>query len=170
MMMELVIAMFFLAIAVSAMLTVFASTQISLRNAGIEGTVVALAETQMENFRTLPYDEIRIDSSTVPADSTDIYHTANTTDASIPASGSQIDGGSIGSTLCANAPRPTAECAVQKVVGPDGRDYRIDTYVHEPGSVKTVTVVARIYENGNVGRIKGRASTSFDPAFTIHPT
>jgi hypothetical protein len=166
MMMELVIAMFFLAVAVAAMLTLFASSMISLRNAGVEGTALTLAESQMEGYKTLPYADMVLDSSTVPAGG-DVYHTASSQDATIPSSSGLVGGGTVGTTACAAPARPLTECAVQTVVGPDGRSYRIDTYVHEGGGLKSVTVLTRIFENGAVGRVKARATTAFDPAFTV---
>ncbi|MGL6279847.1 MAG: type IV pilus modification PilV family protein [Gaiella sp.] len=167
MMMELVIAMAFLSIAVGAMIGVFASTMISLRNAGIEGTALTLAESQMESYKTLPYADMKIDSATIPASGTDPYNTASTEDATIPSPGGQVAGGSVGTSACAAPTRPLAECAVQTIAGPDNRSYRVETYVHESGGLKSVTVVARIIENGVPGKIKARASTKFDPAFTV---
>lgn len=168
MMMELVIAMLFLALAVSAMITVFASSMISLRNAGIEGTALTLAESQMETYKTLPYADMVLDSATVPSGG-DVYHTASVQDGTIPSSSGIVTGGTVGSTACAAPARPLNECAVQTVVGPDGRSYRIDTYVQESGGLKNVTVLTRIFENGSVGRVKARATTAFDPAFTVQP-
>ena len=51
---ELLIAMTMLAIAVGALLTVFASSAVSLRRAGQKGTALTLADTQMEKYRTRP--------------------------------------------------------------------------------------------------------------------
>jgi type II secretory pathway pseudopilin PulG len=167
MMMELVIAMTFLALAVGAMLTVFASSMISLRNAGVEGTALTLAESQMEAYKTLTFAQIGLDTSTVPSGS-DPYNTANSTDSTMPTSSGLTGGVAVAAGACTAPTRPVVGCAVQTLNGPDGRQYRVDTYVKTSGTLKTVTVVARIYENGAVGRIKARASTAFDPATTTH--
>lgn len=164
-MMELLIGMVFLAIAVGAMLTVFASSLISLRNAGVEGTALTLAESQMENYKTLPYAEMMLSSTTVPGGS-DVYSTASSQDATIPSSSGIVTGGTTSAGSCTAPTRPLVECAVQTVTGPDGRPYRIDTYVHESGGLKSVTVITRVFENGVVGRVKARATTAFDPATT----
>lgn len=166
MMMELVVAMMFLGIAVSAMITVFASSMISLRNAGIEGTALTLAESQMEGFKTLAYADMRLDTATVPSGG-DVYHTASAQDPTIPSSSGIVGGGTVGTTACAAPARPVMECAVQTLTGPDGRTYRVDTYVHEAGGLKSVTVLTRIVEDGTIGRVKARATTAFDPAFTV---
>lgn len=166
MMMELLLAMVFLAVAVGAMISVFASSMISLRNAGIEGTALTLAESQMEGYKTLPYAEMMLSSATLPGGG-DVYTTASSDDATIPSSSGVVTGGTTSAGSCTAPTRPLTECAVQTITGPDGRSYRIDTYVHESGGLKSVTVLTRVYENGAVGRVKARATTAFDPAFTV---
>ncbi len=163
-MIELVIAMVFIAVAVSALISVFAAGQLSLRNAGREGTALTLAETQLEAYRTMPYAELRIDPATLPAEA-DPYVTASSLDASIPGSGGQVleDVPGIGTAECAAAIRLLQGCATQLLTGPDGRSYRLDTYIHESGGLRHVTVISRRVADG-VATIEARATTSFDPA------
>lgn len=163
MLIELVIGMMFLAVAVSALMAVFASTQVSLRNAGIEGTALTLAESQIEAYKTMAYTEMRISTATIPS-SGDPYVTANSLDATIPASTGQFGGGTATTTTCAAPTSPVPECAVQTMTGPDGRTYRIDSYLHEASGLKTLTVVVRIVTAGAPGAIRARATTAFDPA------
>jgi type II secretory pathway pseudopilin PulG len=161
MLIELLIAMTFLSIAVAALVGVFASTQISLRNTGIEGTALTLAESQIEVYKTMAYADMEISSVTIPG-SGDVYVTANSTDATMPLSTGQVTGGT--TTACTNVVDLVADCATQTTTGPDGRSYRIDTYVHEASGLKSVTVVTRQVVNGVVGHVRARASTAFDPA------
>jgi Tfp pilus assembly protein PilV len=158
---ELLIAMTFMSLAVAALVGVFASTQISLRNAGIEGTALTLAESQIEVFKTMPYDDMKISASTLPGGG-DPYVTANASDSTIPPSTGQVTGGT--STACTNVTQLVGDCAVQTTTGADGNSYRVDTYVHSAYGLKTVTVVARQVVAGTVGRVRARASTAFDPA------
>lgn len=161
MLVELLIAMSFLGITVAALIAVFASTQISLRNTGIEGTALTLAESQIEVYKTMGYDDMVISSSTIPG-SGDPYSTANATDSTMPVASGQVTGGT--STACTNVTTLVGDCAVQTTTGADGRAYRIDTYVHESGGLKHVTVATRQVVNGAVGHIRARATTAFDPA------
>lgn len=161
MLVELLIAMTFLSVAVAALIAVFASTQISLRNAGIEGTALTLTESQIEVYKTMSYAEMAISSATIPG-STDVYVTANSTDATMPVATGQFTGGT--STACTDVTFLVADCATQTITGPDDRFYRVDTYVHEASGLKNVTVVARQVVAGVVGKVRARATTAFDPA------
>jgi type II secretory pathway pseudopilin PulG len=163
MLIELVIGMMFLAVAVSALMAVFASTQVSLRNAGIEGTALTLAESQIEAYKTMAYNDMRMSSSTIPG-SGDPYLTANSIDSTIPSPSGQFTGGTSSSTACAAATTPIPDCAVQTLNGPDGRTYRIDSYLHEVSGLKTLTVAVRQVIGGAPGSIRARATTAFDPA------
>lgn len=163
MLVELLIAMTFLSVAVAALIGVFASTQVSLRNAGIEGTALTLAESQIEVFKTMAYPEMVISSATIPA-SGDPYTTAYVSDSTMPVASGQVTGGTTSASACVNVTELVSDCAIQTTVGADGRSYRVDTYVHETGGLKTVTVVTRQVLDGVVGRIRARASTAFDPA------
>lgn len=167
---ELTIAMAVLAIAVAALLAVFASSMLSLRRATVQGTALTLADRQIEVFKTLLYADIKIDGTTIPASATDPYNTANATDSTIPPPAPQVTGGTIGAAACTLPANALHECAVQTWNGPDGRQYRIDTYVvavtppsGRPG--KEVTVAVRRIESGVVSsKITARATSAFDPA------
>lgn len=163
MLIELVIGMMFLAVAVSALLAVFASTQLSMRNAGIEGTALTLAESQIETYKTMAYNDMKISTATIPG-SGDPYLTANSSDSTIPSASGQFGGGTSSSTACATPTTPIADCAVQTLAGPDGRTYRIDSYLHEVSGLKTLTVAVRQVQGGTPGAIRARATTAFDPA------
>ena len=153
---ELVIAMGVLAIAISAQLSVFASSYASVGRASTKGTAVTLADKQMETYRTVAYSCIYLTSAT--GDSTYAADSAY--------SASQVTG----SSCSPNATPPTsATTASQTVTGPDNRSYRVDTYIASmtpPGgrALKKVTVVVRAVTNGVVGTMLARESSTFDRA------
>ncbi len=169
MLIELLIAMTFLAVAVGALMTIYASTQLSLRHTSIEGNALTLADKQIEVYKTLAYDNVRLDASTIPSSGSDPYVTANASDSTIPASTGQVTGGTVGASACAAPTTAQAECATQSWTGPDGRAYRVDSYVvavtpPEGGrQVKQVTVVVRRLESGSPStQIWARATTTID--------
>ena len=167
---ELVIAMSVLSIAIGALLAVFASSMLSLRRATVQGTALTLADRQIEVFKTLLYADIKIDGTTIPVSVSDPYNTANASDSTVPPASPQVTGGTVGAAACTLPANAQHECAVQTWNGPDGRQYRIDTYVvavtppsGRPG--KEVTVAVRRIEGGVVSsKITARATSAFDPA------
>ena len=116
---------------------------------------------------------MQLDASTIPGGS-DPYVTAHSSDATIPSSGGQVTGGSGGAAACASPAHPRPQCAVQTVTGPDGRQYRIDSYITSGAagggrSVKVATVVVREVKNGTAGTIRGRVTSAFDQASNDPP-
>src|SRR5262249_57762883 len=85
MLIELLVAMTFLAIAVGALMSLYASTVVDMRHASTEGNALTLADRQIENYKTLLYDDIKLSSTTIPGGS-DAYVTANASDPTIPSS------------------------------------------------------------------------------------
>jgi prepilin-type N-terminal cleavage/methylation domain-containing protein len=169
-MIELLIAMTLLAVAISALLATFASSAVSLRRAGQKGTALALADTQMEWYRRLTFTGIRINGSEIP--STGSYTTAHAADSTIPASTGQAVAGSNGDDACAGSGEPAACTPVQTVTGPDGRSYRIDTYVNyvnndstlsvaTPASGLTLKRVTVVVRDGATGTILAREQSAF---------
>lgn len=162
MLLELVITLGFLSIAVGALVSVYTSSILSLRNTSIEGNALTLVDKQMELFKTLPYAEIKITS---PPGGGDPYVTSPPSNLSssqkAAVSSGQVTGGSIP--------------AVATVLGPDKKTYRVDTYVFplttslgRPGV--QVTVAARLVAGGTPGAIRAQAVTAFDIASTQVPT
>jgi type II secretory pathway pseudopilin PulG len=153
---ELLIAMSVLSIAISAQLAVFSSAFTSINRAGIKGTALTLADQQMEAYRTVAYSCIYLTSAT--------GDTTYTSDAAY--SGTQVTG----SGCSPNTTPPTsATTASRTVTGPDGRSYRIDTYIVATTptggrSLKNVTVVVRPIVAGVVGSVAARTASSFDQA------
>jgi hypothetical protein len=166
MLIELVIAMSFLAIAVGALMALYASTQIDMRHAATEGTALTIADRQIEAYKSLPYDSIKLDSSTIPSGS-DPYVSASSSDSTIPSSTGQLTGATA-SGSCTNSTNVVTGCATQTWTGPDGRFYRVDTYIVSvtPSggrAVKKIVVITRQIVSGTVGaKIWGRATSEFD--------
>src|SRR5262249_10197487 len=132
----------------------------------------SLADTQMEWYRRLPFTGVRIDGDQIPA-SDSSYLTAHDGDATIPAPTGQAVAGENGDTACPGGDSDPVACLpVQDVTGPDGRPYRIDTYVNyvnnddtlsvrapEEGlTLKRVTVVVR---DGRTDTILAREQSAF---------
>lgn len=168
MLVELVISLTFLAVAVGALIAVFASTVLSLRRASIQGTALTLTDKQMEAYKTLPYSGLMLDASTIPSGS-DPYVTANASDSTIPPSTGQVTGGSVGAAACTAPTQAQPQCATQNWTGPDGRSYRVDSYIvaSTPSggrAGKQVVVVVRLKSGSTVGPIKARATSAFDQA------
>jgi hypothetical protein len=165
MLIELLIAMTFLAIAIGALISLYASTQVTMRHQSIEGNATTLADKQIEMFKTLPYSSIQLDSSTIPGGS-DAYVTANSTDSTIPASTGQVTGASGASCSAPTQAQPS--CATQNWTGPDGRSYRVDTYIvyTTPSGgrqVKNITVAVRLYSGATPSsQVWARATTTVD--------
>jgi type II secretory pathway pseudopilin PulG len=167
---ELIVAITILAVAIGALLTVSTSSAVSLQRSDQKGTALMLAEKQIELYRNLSYNGIRLDQASLSAiASSDVYR--NHTDPTIPA-------GTVASSVvdtapampCANPPTTPPECApVQaNVTGPDHRKYRIDTYITPTtgsstiDSIKQVTVIVR---NAQVSTlpILARNTSTFSP-------
>ena len=171
---ELVIAMSMLSIAVAALMLSFASSAISLRRAGQKGTALTLADTQMERYRTRGFTGIRIDGTQIPASGT--YVTANSSDSTIPPATGQAIAGSNGDETCpGGAANPPACQPVRNVTGPDGKAYRIETYVNyvnndatlsirTPTSGLTLKRVTIVVRDGTTGLIMAREQSAFDGA------
>ena len=156
---ELIVAMTILAVGIGAVLTVLTSSALSLQRSDQKGTALTLAETQIELYRNLAYNEIRLDdaswTSSPLSSSTDPYFTANASDPDIPsgAKSNAITDTAAGMISC-SAPLPPECEPVRTLTGPDHRLYRIDTYITPTSptdssgtqvgdSLKQVTVVVR---------------------------
>jgi type II secretory pathway pseudopilin PulG len=170
-MVELVIAMALLAIGISALLTTFTASAVSLRRAGQKGTALTLADTQMEWYRRLAFTGVRIDGTAIPTDGS--YVSAHEDDATIPPSDGQAVAGANGDTACPGGDADPVACRpVQDVTGPDGRPYRIDTYVNyvhnddtlsiaTPATGLTLKRVTVVVRDGRTDTILAREQSAF---------
>jgi type II secretory pathway pseudopilin PulG len=155
---ELLIAMTVLAVALLALVAAFSSGALTLQRAGLTSTASALANQQMEVYRGVKYCAIRLDDVSVPTTAPYTPH----------ASPQVLDTATCGGTTptCSALPWPDPCNASQSVSGPDGRSYRVDTYiVHETPTggrqLKKVTIVVRNPDDLN-GPPLARTSSKFD--------
>src|SRR4051812_26216760 len=107
--------MVILNVALLALFGVFQSGSLSLRRAGALSTAATLADTQLEAFRALDYDLIGVDAASLG--------TVDATYTAASPAGGQV------TASCAGSLRPDACTASRTVAGPDGKAYRVDTYV-----------------------------------------
>lgn len=169
MLIELLIAMTFIVVAVGALMSSYAASIVSLHRSGTEGTALTLADRQIETYKSLPYDSIRLATSTIPVGS-DPYVTAHSSDASIPSSTGQFAASFSPSSSCTATTYAVVGCATQTWTGPDNQPYRVDTYIVDipvpPAggrSIKKITVTVRRIVGGLPStKIWSRATSEFD--------
>jgi type II secretory pathway pseudopilin PulG len=146
---ELLMAMTMLNIGLLAVVAAFSSGIVSLNRASRVTTAAVLADGQMELYRALKYDAIRLESSSIP------IVAPYTTDTAYNAS--QVTG---------SCPGTPDECnASREATGADRKAYRIDTYIVSVSPtggrpVKKVTVVVR--DSNNLTLTYARQVSTFD--------
>lgn len=148
---ELLMALTMLNIGLLAVVAAFSSGIVSINRASRITTAAVLADGQMELYRALTYNAIRLDSATIPGSA------PYTTDTAYNAT--QVTGACSGSPPECNASR--------KATGADGKDYRVDTYIVNttPAGGRTiikVTVVVRDWNNLTL--TFARQVSTFDPS------
>jgi len=149
---ELLCAISFIAIALLVTVGVFSSTAALMKKSSEDATAGTVADAQMERYRDMSYDWIGLDTNA----STDATYTSDvacvddsTCDNTAPAAGATAceSGGTV---YVVTQFQPN--CApTQTILGPDNRNYRLDTYVRaiqsvtdgNPRQTKLVTVVVR---------------------------
>ena len=160
---ELLIAMTVINIAIFALYSSFTAGQLAIRRASQVGTATTLAEQQMELYRKHLYANVGLDNAQLA--SVDTVHTGDA-DAWDP-----VNPQYVAATCTPSLP----ECQpIRTVAGPDGRSYRVDSYVvvvpagsagavAQARDMKRVTVVVRRSDNVS-GRALARLTSTFDQA------
>lgn len=149
---EMLIAIVVINIALLAILLSLTSGVASLRRSAEVSTASAVADKQLERYRALAYTSIYLDTTSLAA-------TDSTYQADSAYSASQV------SQAC--SPLVAACTPSQTLTGPDGRSYRVDTYIVSvtPAggtAVKQVTVVVRrIGTTGTLARVVSTAGVDF---------
>lgn len=149
---ELLIAMIILNVGLLAIVASFQAGIVSLGRASRVTTAAVLADQQMELYRGITYDSIRLASSSIPG--TAPY----TTDSAYSAT-------QITTPACSGLPLPD-ECNASRVVaGADNKSYRLDVYMVSTAptggrSLKQVTIVVR--DASNLSKVYLRQASSFD--------
>jgi type II secretory pathway pseudopilin PulG len=150
---ELLVSMTILNVGILALVAAFQSGAFALQRASKLSSAAAIADIQMERYRALTYPAIALDATTFDADRADEVYSG---DAAY--SDSQV------TTTCTGVPD---ECRpIRTLTGPDGKNYRIDTYivsdsVSDSRIFKRVTIVVR---DANVltGTPLARIASTFD--------
>jgi type II secretory pathway pseudopilin PulG len=133
---ELLMAMTMLNIGLLAVVAAFSSGIVSLNRASRITTAAVLADGQMELYRSLTYNAIRLEPTSIPSAA------PYTTDTAYNAS-----------QVTASCAGPPPECnASRQATGADGKSYRVDTFIVNTTptggrAIKKVTVVVRDYNN-----------------------
>lgn len=150
---ELLISMVILNVGLLALVAAFQSGAFALQRASKLSSAAAIADIQMERYRALTYSAIALDSATLATDQTDSVYVGDEA-----FSQSQV------TKTCSGVPD---ECRpIRTLTGPEGRPYRIDTYivldsVSSSRLFKRVTVVVRDAKLLS-GRPLARVESTFD--------
>lgn len=150
---ELLLAMLILNIGLLAVVAAFSSGIVSLNRASRVTTAAVLADQQMELYRALTYEAIRLDTTAV--DATDEKYKND-----------PLLGGSTSSLITATCTGPPDECNPSRVTtGADKKSYRVDTYIQQMTptggrTVKKVTIVIR--DPSNLALTFVRQASTFD--------
>jgi Tfp pilus assembly protein PilV len=124
---ELLIAMTVMVVGITAIVAAMSSGMVTVRRAAQSSTAATLADKQMETYRAIGYDRIALKNALVGA-------------AASPYSGDEALTGDaqngnfvltdvlLGTPACSSTP-VTCVPVQSSVTGPDGRSYRIDSYV-----------------------------------------
>jgi Tfp pilus assembly protein PilV len=168
---ELVMAMVMLNVGILSIVAAFNAGALALGRASRQSTATAIADTQMELFRGIRYTNIQQTTSewnSATADSTwtaDSAYTSSTT----MNSGSPTSPRALVPTVTTCPNTNTNSCDPSFLTtGPDGRSYRVDTYMYydQPssysGQVKVITVVVR--NASDLDHSLARETSTFDPA------
>jgi Tfp pilus assembly protein PilE len=161
---ELMMAMTILNVGILAIVAAFNSGALALARANRASTATALADTQMELFRGIKYvniQQVTSEWNSAVADSTwtaDSVYQQNMSSPTAPKALVPTV------TSCPNT--NTNSCDPSFLAnGPDGRSYRIDTYLYydQPtggGQIKVITVVIRA--GNDLSRSLARETSTFD--------
>jgi Tfp pilus assembly protein PilV len=153
---ELLIALTLLNVGILALVAAFNSGALALQRASKTSTASALADKQMELYRSILYDNIGLDATELGTDDNNATYTGDTAYSA-----------SMVTRTCTGSPVPDECDASRTTTGPDNRSYRIDTYIvleaptASSRNLKNVTIVVR--DGANLtGRPLVRSESTFD--------
>jgi type II secretory pathway pseudopilin PulG len=150
---ELLVSMVILNVGILALIAAFQSGAFALSRASKLSSAAAIADIQMERYRALTYSAITLDTATLATDVGDPVYAGDDSFTQ-----SQV------TTACPGVPD---ECRpIRTLTGPDGKPYRIDTYivadsVSSSRIFKKVTIVVRDARLLS-GRPLARIESTFD--------
>lgn len=174
-MIELIVAMVIMNVALLAILAGFSSGAVATGRASKIGTATVIANQQMELYRAALYDPIGLDTASTPmtgsyvTDTSCVTGGATTCSNAAPTSGwsctATSGSTSVSALYSANGINPCTPS--RTVTGPDGRSYRVDTYIRAvvatatQRATKIVTVIVRD-GSATSARALARAASTFD--------
>lgn len=181
---ELLIAMVVLQVALLAIIGAFGAGAVALGTASKTTTAAALADQQLELYRAMPYDAIGLDTAgaptsgvyvsdttVCPASQTPVCGNTPPRNNSVPSTGTWSCTAATGSTSVSTyfSESGVNPCVADRTVSgsssPDGRTYRIDTYIQwaalgtSQRPVKQIFVVVR---DGTTSKRLAKEVTTFD--------
>jgi prepilin-type N-terminal cleavage/methylation domain-containing protein len=150
---ELLIAMTVMAIGIMAIVAGFSSGIVAVSRASRIGTAGTLADKQMEAYRALPYAKIALRSTLVgaaasPYTSDPAYSATLLSDTVLSGSTTAYDG-----SYCNTSP-VTCQPVQSSVTGPDGRTYRVDSFIVwycAAGTLRTAAYNGTTYSTASPG-------------------
>jgi Tfp pilus assembly protein PilE len=117
MLIELMIAMIILTVGILALVAAYSSGYVTLRRATRVSSATLIADSQMERFRALQYTSIQLNTGCGATCNVDSTYTGD----AAYSSGARVSGCATTDSTC---------IASQTKTGPDGRSYRLDTYIN----------------------------------------
>jgi Tfp pilus assembly protein PilV len=180
MMIELMAAMVVITIALLALMAGYDSAFVSLHNASQKAVASKLANQQLELYTALPFASIGLDSTTTDAvgdPANGAYDSLYATNALLtgdlvtdPDTGdvTQEPSGTVNDVEIDSCGSSANCLPIQTVTGPDGRHYRIETYVRDEANSpsirwteRVVTVIVRDANQTSLPELV-EMSTAFD--------
>jgi Tfp pilus assembly protein PilV len=160
---ELMVSMVMLNVGILAVVAAFNSGTVALRNAGEVSTASVVADKQMELYRALLYSEIAVDATAVATANADSVYQCDAANRIDPAGA--CGGGNQQAQVTKTCSTMTVQCnPSQTTTGPDGRAYRVDTYIvpQTPPTGREVMLVTVVVRRGSDLDVLARVSSSFD--------
>jgi Tfp pilus assembly protein PilE len=169
---ELVIAITMLNVGILAIVAAFNSGALALARASKVSTATAIGDQQLELLRGMKWDNIKQDTTewnSATADATYTNDSVYQLNMAAPVAPKQLVP-TISGGVCAATGSPAAvppACDPSRLVtGPDGRQYRVDTYLYSDQPTnsqrfKVITVVVR--SSTALGAALARMTSTFDP-------
>ena len=135
-MIELVAAMLILTVALLALIGAYSLGYFAIGKAGQTSSAGLLANNQLELYSTLPYASIGLDATTLTA--------VRSSDPTYTSDENALPGGATGDktiTGCGSS----AQCLpVQTIVGPDHKNYKVETYIRDIANPNISTRLERV--------------------------
>jgi type II secretory pathway pseudopilin PulG len=161
---ELAFAIVMLNIGILAIVAAFSGAGLALSRASKLESATAVADKQMESYRARKNCAIYLTASSVTTAQSDSTYTSDAAYSSPEFTDSSAAPSPIPTTCTTGVPS-TLTTASQTIQGPDGRNFRVDTYINVivvGGSTKQVTIVVR--ESASPYTTHIRETSTFDPA------